>query len=126
MGGALTSANQALAMTNAVELVQLAHSQARTTALRSGAMVRLDVDAGHGRVTVTLTSDDARSSDVLVRQVAPPAVAIESEFETICYDGTGEPVVGGVCGAQVGSIMIRTLNDETTLTLDGRGRLDLR
>lgn len=125
-GGALVSANQELAMTNAVELVQLAHSQARTTALRSGEMVRLDVDAEGARITVTLVSDDARSTEVLVRELAPPAVAIESEFETICYDGTGNPVVGGDCEAPFGSIMIRTLNDETTLTLNGEGRLDLR
>ena len=125
-GGALIDANQALAMTNAVELVQLAHAQARTTAYRSGGMVRMDVDPEGGRITVTLMGNHARSSEVLVREVSPPAVAIESEFETICYDGTGKPVVGGDCGAQVGSIMIRTLNDETRLTLNGEGMLDLR
>ena len=125
-GGALVSANQELAMTNAVELVQLAHSQARTTALRSGKMVRMDVDAESGAIRVTLLSDDERSSEVLLREVAPPAVAIESDFETICYDGLGQPMVGGECEAPIGSIMIRTLNDETTLTLNGEGRLDLR
>ena len=125
-GGVLVSANQELAMTNAVELVQLAHSHARTMALRSGEMVRMDVDAESGRIRVTLVSGDARSSEVLLREVAPPAVAIESEFETICYDGMGQPMVGGDCEAPVGSIMIRTLNDETTLTLNGEGRLDLR
>lgn len=125
-GGALVSANQDLAMTNAVELVRLAHSQARTIALRSGEMVRMDVDAESGRITVTLVSDDARSTEVLLREVAPPAVAIESEFETICYDGMGQPMVGGECEASIGSIMIRTLNDETMLTLNDEGRLDLR
>ena len=125
-GGALVTANQDLAMTTAIELVTIAHSQARTTALRTGETVRMDVDAESGRITVRLMSDDARDTEVRLREVAPPAVAIESEFETICYDGMGQPLVGGECGAPVGSIMIRTLNDEATLTLNGGGRLDLR
>ena len=51
---------------------------------------------------------------------------IRGAFETICYDGMGQPVVNGECEAPIGSIMIRTLNDESTLTLNGEGRLDLR
>ena len=125
-GGALVSANQELAMTNAIELIQLAHSQARTLALRSGQEVHMEVDAESGRIRVTLVSDDARSSEVLVREVSPPAVAIESEFEKICYDGLGQPLAGGDCDAPIGSIMIRTLNDEVALTLDGEGALELR
>ncbi|MDH3732552.1 MAG: hypothetical protein OEU54_03420 [Gemmatimonadota bacterium] len=125
-GGALVSANQELAMTNAVELVKLAQSQARTTALRSGETVRMVVDAEAGRIRVVVMSDDVRSSEVLVREVAPPAVAIESEFETICYDGMGQPFVGGDCEEHFGSITIRTLKDKTTLTLSGGDRFDLR
>ena len=125
-GGALVATNQELAMTNAIELVTIAHSQARTTALRTGETVRMDVDAESGRILVTLVSGDARDTEVLLREVAPPAVAIESDFETICYDGMGRPLVNGECEAPIGSIMIRTLDDEATLTLNGEGRLDLR
>ncbi|MDX1394455.1 MAG: hypothetical protein R3195_08690 [Gemmatimonadota bacterium] len=125
-GGALVTANQKLAMSNAVELVTIAHAQARTTALRTGETVRMDVDAESGRILITLVSGDPRDTEVLLREVAPPAVAIESDFETICYDGMGQPLVGGECEAPIGSIMIRTLDDEATLTLNGEGRLDLR
>jgi hypothetical protein len=109
---------------NAIELIQIAHSQARTLAIRHGhgAVLRIDPEAGRLWVEVD-TSVDGSEGHKIVRVVEPPRVTILSDQAMLCFDARGRPDTGGDCQPAPGSITVRTMTGEQTLVVDAQGRL---
>ncbi len=109
---------------NAVELIQIAHSQARTLAIRHGHGAVLRIDPDNGRLWVEVdTSIDGSEGQKIVRVVEPPKVRILSDNTMLCFDARGRPDTGGDCESPPGSITVVTRTGEQMLLLDAQGRL---
>lgn len=121
--GALTAANQRLALTNGIELLELAHAEARTTALRTGRSVRLELEPDGSRIRVTYATLDPPGSDPLIREVVAPSVTFHATAGSLCFDGFGRPTPGRRCDPHRGDIEVRTLTEAARLTLEPDGRL---
>ena len=112
------------ATVHAVELISMAHAQARTLSLRYGRVSELHIDPKGGRVWVEIdTTADGKWSPVVVREVEPPAVSLEGEATILCFGPKGQPTAGGGCDAAPGSITVRTMTGEQTLVFDAQGQL---
>ncbi|MDX1578983.1 MAG: hypothetical protein R3266_10875 [Gemmatimonadota bacterium] len=112
------------AMARTVELVRLAHAEARAKAAATGAPTRLQIFAEEGRVFASQELVRVPGRDVLVHGVAPSRAWIESDVMTICFDGGGDPLLAPGCEEHIGTIAVRTRRGgETWLTLRPDGQL---
>ncbi len=123
VGSGLTAANQRSALVNGVELVELAHAEARTTALRTGRRVTLEIDPRTSRLRVVFATLDPPEATPLVREVRPEAVSIRTRATVLCFDGLGRPLTALRCTPHAGTIEVRTLAGTAVLTLTRDGRL---
>jgi hypothetical protein len=109
---------------NAIELIEIVHSQARTLAIRYGHVSVLHIDPEAGRLWVEVdTTIGGNGTPTIVRMVEPPAVELVSDRTTLCFDPTGRPMTGGDCQLPPGSITVLTRSGERTLVIDAQGRL---
>ena len=109
---------------NAIELIEIAHSQARTLAIRYGHVSVLHIDPDAGRLWVEVdTTIGGDGTPTVVRVVEPPAVKLLSDRTMLCFDPRGRPMTGGNCQSLPGAITVLTRTGERTLVIDAEGRL---
>jgi prepilin-type N-terminal cleavage/methylation domain-containing protein len=117
----LTTTFQARSVSTAADQFVLAHSMARSTALRFGRQSQLHIDTVGGRlwVDVDTSGTGARDTVGFVHDLAAQGVKV-SGAGLLCFDGRGLAATGGSCqsgsltvqfrqGSSVASLQVTTL-----------------
>jgi len=106
------------------ELV-LAHSLARSTALRFGRSAQLRIDVARGRfwVDVDTSGTDLRDTIGVVHSVAEQNMQISSNRAVLCFDARGLAVINATCSAGDALIVLRSQNWTDTVRITPLGKV---
>jgi Tfp pilus assembly protein FimT len=106
------------------ELV-LAHSLARSTALRFGrsAQLRIDVTRGRFWVDVDTSGTGVRDTIGVIHSVAEQNMQISSNRAVLCFDARGLAVINATCSAGDALIVLRSQNWTDTVRITPLGKV---
>jgi prepilin-type N-terminal cleavage/methylation domain-containing protein len=99
----LSSALRQRSVTSAADQFLLAHSFARSTAIRYGRVAQLHIDAATARVWVDVDTSanrvGQRATISKVRFLSVNGVTMSSNRSIVCFDARGVSATGGACEA---------------------------
>ena len=108
----LSSALRQRSVTSAADQFVAVHSLARSTALRTGRVAQLHIDASTKRIWVDVDTSangvGQRATVSYIRDLSSNGVTLVSNRSVLCFDARGAATTGGACEA--GNIAI-TFND---------------
>jgi prepilin-type N-terminal cleavage/methylation domain-containing protein len=97
----LSSALRQRSVASAADQFVLAHSLARSTALRYGRVAQLHIDASTKRIWVDVDTSanriGQRATIGYIRDLSANGVTMASNRSTVCFDARGTSTTGGGC-----------------------------
>ena len=107
-------------VTAAADQFLLAHSFARSTAIRYGRVAQLHIDASTARVWVEVDTSanriGQRATISSVRSLSSNGVTMASNRTTVCFDARGVATTGGAC--QAGDLAITFTDIDKTASVN--------
>jgi prepilin-type N-terminal cleavage/methylation domain-containing protein len=120
----LTVTFQGRAVATAADQFVLAHSMARSTALRYGRMAQLHIDTVTARFWVDVDTSGTGQRDTigLVHDVATQGVRL-SGAALLCFDARGLAATGGTCQSGATTVVFREGNSAASLQVTTLGKV---
>ena len=126
----LARSGQARLPSLALDKFVASHALARATAIRSGVMAELHIDASYGRFWVEVDTTGAGNRDTvgLVRDVASEGVTLTSTRSLLCFDARGMPYTrktsaGALCDAADATLSFTAGEHSRELTITALGKV---
>ena len=121
----LAAAFRQRAVSGAGDQFVLAHSLARSTALRYGRVSELHIDAAAARfwVEVDTSGTGVRDTVGFVHSVADDRVKISSTRALLCFDARGVATTGGSCQPGDATVVFATTNKVDTVRVTTLGKV---
>ena len=114
----------------AADKFSASHALARATAIRSGVMAELHIDASYGRFWVEVDTTGAGNRDTvgLVRDVASDGVTLTSTRSLLCFDARGMPYTrktsaGALCDAADATLSFTAGEHSRAVTITALGKV---
>lgn len=109
----------------AADRFTIAHSLARSTAVRYGRLAELHVDAGNVKfwVEVDTSGTGVRDTAGLLHDLGGGTLTMTSPVDTLCFDGRGMATARGSCDGPAATITFSMDGYGDTLTITALGKV---